>query len=152
MIKMLSQFPSEPLGWVLLIVAMLILSLANWLAVWGIESKTLARKKKGACVLVGVLGVLMFLIVLWLWSIIAGAMGGWVTLEFLNPPEPWPNAQYILVLGPIIVFLIYVLMVHGIIGPTWKNSTWISLLSLLILSLFLAFTPYMGEVLNFGIF
>jgi hypothetical protein len=139
---MLNQIPTEPIGIVLLIIAIVLLFVFNWLAVRLIESKELARRKKGACFLVALIGVFMFIIVLWLWGYINGVP---VLIAAIN----WPNMQPILALGPMIVFLLYILLVHGLIGAEWKKSVWIALLALLLLATFLAFTPYAAQYLHF---
>ena len=140
---MILQFPTDAVGIVLLIVAIVLLFIFNYLAVRWIESKDLARRKKGACFFVALLGVLMFIVVLWVWGLIFGPLDGWVS----NPH--WPNAQPLLALGPMIVFLLYILIVHWLIGADWKKSIWIGILALLLLASFLAFTPYAAQYITF---
>ena len=139
---MLDQFPTGAIGIVFLILSIVILFIFNWLAVRLIESKELARKKKGACFLVALIGVFMFIIVLWAWGL---AFGFPPLISAIN----WPNSQPLLALGPMVVFLLYILLVHGLIGAEWKKSVWISILALLLLATFLAFTPLAADYLHF---
>jgi hypothetical protein len=132
---------------VFLIIGVLLLFLANYLATWGIESKTLAKRKKVQCFFVALIGLLMFIIVIQGWNYITGLMG-----PIITDPFSWPDTNYLQILGPIIVFLIYIVLVHWLIDVSWKNCVWISLLAILLLALFLAFTPYLGEFMTFGIF
>jgi len=138
---MLYQFPTDAIGIVMLILAIIILFVFNYFAVRWIESKELARKKKGACFFVALLGVLMFIIVLWAWGAICGVVNDWI--------NGWPNNQPLLALGPMFVFLLYICIVHWLIGGDWKKSTQISILALLLLALFLAFVPYAAQYLHF---
>ena len=145
---MLYQFPTDALGIVFLILSIVILFVFNWLAVRLIESKELARKKKGACFLVALIGVLMFIIVLWVWGAIFGAIPSFpINIGSLH--TVYPNPQPLLALGPMIVFLLYILLVHGLIGAEWKKSVWIGFLALLLLATFLAFTPFAADYLRF---
>lgn len=144
---MLNQFPSDAVGIALLIVAMLLLAIFNFLAVRWVESKQLAQKKKVACFFLGVLGVLMFLLVLHVWSWFAGLFNGWIHEGSFH----WPNPSPLVALGPIMVFLLYILLTRWLIEANWKNCVLISLLALLLLSLFLTFIPYAADALNFGI-
>lgn len=132
---------------VFLIIAILLLFLANYLATWGIESKTLAKRKKVQCFLVALIGLFMFIVVIGVWGMLTGYIDGWVT-----GPLHWPNSSYLSIIGPIVVFLIYIILVNWLIDVSWKNCVWISLLALLLLALFLTFTPYIGDFLTFGIF
>jgi len=140
---MLNQFPTTAVGIVFLILAILLLFLFNWVAVLLIDSKETARKKKGACFLTALIGVLMFILVLWVWGKVFGA------IPVLIPAMQWPDSQPLLALGPMIVFLLYILLVHGLIGSEWKKAVWISILALLLLAVFLAFTPYVAQYLTF---
>ena len=132
---------------VFLIIGVLLLFLANYLATWRIESKTLAKRKKVQCFFVALMGLLMFIIVIQGWNYITSLMG-----PIITDPFSWPDTGYLQILGPIIVFLIYIVLVHWLIDVSWKNCVWISLLAILLLALFLAFTPYLGEFMTFGIF
>ncbi|MFX0100355.1 MAG: hypothetical protein ACFFCS_12305 [Candidatus Hodarchaeota archaeon] len=143
---MILQSMQDILSIVFLIIAILLLFLANYLATWGIESKTLAKRKKGQCFFVALIGLFMFIIVYQGWLYIISFIP-----ELISNPR-WPNTTYLPILGPIIVFLIYIVLVHWLIDVSWKNCVWISLLALLLLALFLTFTPYIGDFLNFGIF
>lgn len=142
---MLYQIPTTAVGIVLLIIAIVLLFIFNWLAVRLIESRELARRKKGMCFLVALIGVFMFIIVIWLWSLAFGSIPPLINTQELI----WPNMQPILALGPMIVFLLYILLVHGLIGAEWKKSVWIGFLALLLLATFLAFTPFAAQYLTF---
>nr|MDO8116015.1 hypothetical protein [Candidatus Sigynarchaeota archaeon] len=100
---MLLQFPTDAVGIVLLLIAIVLLFIFNYLAVRWIESKELARRKKGACFFVALLGVLMFIVVLWVWGDIFRPIDGWLSIGSTR----WPNVQPLLALGPMIVFLLY---------------------------------------------
>ena len=141
-------FPTSAVGIVLLIIAVVLLFFFNWLAVRLIESKELARRKKGACFLVALIGVLMFIVVLWVWGAVFGAIPS-VHIDIGDLHSIYPNVQPILALGPMIVFLLYILLVHGLIGAEWKKSVWIGFLALLLLATFLAFTPFAADYLSF---
>lgn len=140
---MLFQFPTDAAGIVFLIIAIVLLFLFNYLAVRWIESKEMARRKKGACFFVGLLGVLLFIFFLMIWNLAFGAFNNWI------PEIHWPNPQPLLALGPMFVFLIYIALVHGIIGTDWGKSIKIAMLSMFLLAAFLAFTPYAAEYINF---
>jgi hypothetical protein len=142
-VSMLLQFPTDAAGIVFLVLAIVLLFVFNYLAVRWIESKEMARRKKGACFFAGLLGVLMFIFVLMGWNAVFGVVNNWI------PEIQWPNAQPLLALGPMIVFLIYIAIVHGLIGTDWKKSISISILSMLLLAAFLAFTPYAAQYLQF---
>ncbi len=143
---MLVQIPTDAIGIIFLILAILLLWAFNFLSVRWVESKLLAQRKKTQTFIVALLGVLEFLVILWIWGAITGIFSNWI------PSIPWPNPQYLLILGPIIVFLVYIVLVHWLIEANWKNSTIISLVALLLLAFFLTMVPYVGEYLNFGIF
>ncbi|MHA1680628.1 MAG: hypothetical protein ACTSUE_06440 [Promethearchaeota archaeon] len=144
---MLNQLPTDPVGIVLLIVAIVLLFLFNYLAVRGVESKTLASKKKMQCFFVAVLGVLAFLIIIWIWGVLGSAVNGWISESGFS----WPNGTYLSFLGPIFAFLAYIVLVHWLIDVSWKNCVIIGILALLLLALFLTFTPFVGDYLNFAI-
>jgi hypothetical protein len=141
---MLLQDFSSAAGIVFLIIAVVLLFLFNYLAVRWIESKEMARRKRGACFLAGLLGVFLFIFFIMAW--------GWLfttivptVVDAIN----WPDASPIIALGPMIVFLIYIALIHGLIGTDWKKSIWISILSIFLLAVFLAFTPYAAQYVQF---
>ncbi|MHA1749978.1 MAG: hypothetical protein ACTSYF_15205 [Promethearchaeota archaeon] len=145
---MIQQIPTDLIGILFLILAAILLFVFNYLSVRWIESKQLAKKKKTQCFFTALVGLLIFLVGLWIWNAVFGSFNNWLTIEGYS----WPNGQFLLVLGPIIVFLLYIVLVHSWIDATWKNSVFISLLSMFLLALFLTFIPFVGDYLNFGIF
>jgi hypothetical protein len=140
---MLLQDFSSAAGIVFIIIAIVLLFLFNYLAVRWIESKEMARRKRGACFFAGVLGVLLFIFFIMVWNAVFGYCSNWI------PEINWPNPQPLIALGPMIVFLIYIALIHGLIGTDWKKSIWISILAMLLLAAFLAFTPYAAQYIMF---
>jgi hypothetical protein len=141
---MLLQDFSSPTGIVFIIIAIILLFLFNYLAVRWIESKEMARRKKGACFFAGLLGVLLFIFFIMAW----GALFG-IIVPTLIPAISWPSAQPLIALGPMLVFLIYIALIHGLIGTDWKKSIKIGILSMFLLAAFLAFTPYAAQYIQF---
>ncbi len=139
---MLLQSFSDAAGIVFLILAIVLLFIFNYLAVRWIESKEMARRKKGMCFVAALLGVLLFIFFLMAWNAIFGVFSNWI------PEIHWPNPQPLIALGPMIVFLIYIALIHGLIGTDWRKSIWISILAMLLLAAFLAFTPFAADYIR----
>lgn len=141
---MLFQDFSDPVGIVFIAIAIALLFVFNYLAVRWIESKEMARRKKGACFFAGLLGVLLFIFFIMVWGMVFSTIVPTIAAEI-----QWPNAAPLIALGPMLVFLIYIALIHGLIGTDWKKSIWISILSMFLLAAFLAFTPYAAQYIQF---
>jgi hypothetical protein len=141
---MLLQDLTSATGIVFIIIAIVLLFLFNFLAVRWIESKEMARRKKGACFFAGLLGVLLFIFFIRLWGMIFSTI-----VPTIIPEINWPDAAPLIALGPMLVFLIYIALIHGLIGTDWNKSIKISILSMFLLAAFLAFTPYAAQYIMF---
>ena len=123
---------------------MVLLIIFVFLAIWAVGSKPQAKKKKAGIVILGILGVLLYIFVSAGWDAAIGSFSGKVA--------GWPYGQYLTSLGPIITFLLFIVLTRWLIDIDWKKSVGVALVSLLFLALFLTFVPYVGQYLNYGIF
>jgi uncharacterized membrane protein len=122
-----------------LILAMVLLIIFVFLAVWAVGSKLQAKKRKAGIIFLGILGVLLYIFVTAGWNALIGTFSGKI--------DGWPYGTYLENLGPIFIFVIFIVLTRWLVDVDWVKSVDVALLSLLFLALFLTFVPYVGQYL-----
>ncbi|MHA1820816.1 MAG: hypothetical protein ACTSU2_00870 [Promethearchaeota archaeon] len=121
-----------------LIISTIIFGLLLYLTVLLLTSKTKAKDKLLMIFIVAILAV-------WIIPLIGGAITG-VLVAIGNIFSFIPHTTNQMgQLGPIIIFLIMLIVVKYLIDTTWDRAVWISLISLFFLYLMFSIIPYIGE-------
>ena len=146
---MLFQGSADAVFIVALIIAIVIMTIFLYLAVWAIETKHKASDKKLMILLTAFLAVFILPIIAGAIGQVLGAIGG--LLADLRTAI-YPSGQnYLVTLVPIIYFLMLFVCVKYLIDVKWESSVWISLLSLFLLYILLTLVPEIARYANLGI-
>ncbi len=146
---MLFQANADVIFIVALIIAIVIMTIFIYLAVWAIETKHKASDKKLMILLAAFLAVFLLPIIAGAIGQVLGALGG--ILADLRTAI-YPSGQnYLTSLIPIIYFLMLFVCIKYLIDCKWESSVWISLLSLFLLYILLTLVPEIARFANLGI-
>ena len=126
---------------VLLIVSTIIFGLILYLTIWGVASKTKAKDK-----------VLMIFIVAAIAVWLIPVVGGYITGILVSIGDLFsfiPNTtNHMGTFGPIILFLLLLIVVKLLLDMGWDRATWITLISLFLLFLLFSIIPYIGSYMT----
>ncbi|MFX1424916.1 MAG: hypothetical protein ACFFBE_00565 [Promethearchaeota archaeon] len=126
---------AEPFVFVLwLILATIIVALIIFIVVILLESKTKATDKKFMIIILAFLIVLVLPIVVNAITAVLAAIG-----DALASIRDTPN--YLILLGPVIGFLLLLLLTKYLIDIPWDKAVWISLLILFLLYILFTIIP-----------
>lgn len=117
-----------------LVLATIIVALIIFIVVILLESKTKAADKKFMIIILAFLIVLVLPIVVNAITAVLAAIGG-----ALAAIRDTPN--YLLLLGPVIGFLLLLLLTKYLIDIPWDKAVWISLLILFLLYILFTIIP-----------
>ena len=141
---MLLQAGEIVLTIVFILITTVVLWLMLWLATRLIVSKDFASRKK-----------LLLLLTALIMVVIVPIVSGFIMRVVELPGELMVlirsllgggGQNYMGRLGPIIVFLIFIVVLKFIVGLEWNNTTWIALIGIFFLYLFYSLLPEMDFI------
>ena len=139
----------DPLFFILwLILATVIVFLIMYLAVMLIVSKTKASDKKFLILLLAFISVLVLPIIvnaiMYVLNLIGGGLAG------LRSLIDGGGVNFLALFAPIIFFLLLLALTKFLIGISWENALWVSLLTLFILYVIYSLIPELYNFIQFG--
>lgn len=144
---MLFQF-DNPLFWLGLILGIIVVTLIMYIAVLAVVSKTKASDKKFMILLLAAIGVLVIPIVVNAIMYVLNIIGsGIAAIRTAISPS---GVNFLANFGPIIFFLLLLVLTKFILDVTWEHALWISLLTLFILYIIYSLVPELYQLVPFG--
>ncbi|MFX1496871.1 MAG: hypothetical protein ACFFBH_05065 [Promethearchaeota archaeon] len=144
---MLFQYDS-PLFWIGLILGIVVVTLILYIAVLVVVSKTKASDKKFMILLLAVIGVLVLPIIVRAIMLVLNFIGqGLADIRTAISPS---GVNFLSNFGPIIFFLLLLVLTKFILDVTWEHALWISLLTLFILYIIYSLVPELYQLVPFG--
>ena len=144
---MLFQF-DNPLFWLGLILGTIVVALIMYIAVLVVVSKTKASDKKFLILLLAFIGVLVIPIVVNAIMYVLNIIGnGIAAIRTAISPS---GVNFLSNFGPIIFFLLLLVITKFLLDVTWEHALWISLLTLFILYIIYSLVPELYQLVPFG--
>ncbi|MFW9771463.1 MAG: hypothetical protein ACFFFB_00575 [Candidatus Heimdallarchaeota archaeon] len=144
---MLFQF-DNPLFWLGLILGTIVVALIMYIAVLVVVSKTKASDKKFLILLLAFIGVLVIPIVVNAIMYVLNIIGNGIA-AIRTAIAPF-GVNYLQNFGPIIFFLLLLVITKFLLDVTWEHALWISLLTLFILYIIYSLVPELYQLVQFG--
>lgn len=131
-----------------LILGTIVVALIMYIAVLVVVSKTKASDKKFLILLLAFLGVLVIPIVVNAIMYVLNIIGnGIASIRTAISPS---GQNFLSNFGPIIFFLLLLVLTKFLLDVTWEHSLWISLLTLFILYIIYSLVPELYQLVPFG--
>ncbi len=128
-----------------LILATIVVALIMYIAVRVVVSKTKASDKKFLILLLAFIGVLVIPIVVNAIMLVLTTIGDWIA-AIRNAIDPGGGQNFLVNFGPIIFFLLLLVLTKFLLDVTWDHALWISLLTLFILYIIYSIVPELYDL------
>lgn len=131
-----------------LILATIVVALIMYIAVLVVVSKTKASDKKFLILLLAFIGVLVLPIVVNAIMTVLNIIGDGIAA--IRNAIDGGGRNFLVNFGPIIFFLLLLVLTKFLLDVTWDHALWISLLTLFILYIIYSIVPELYTLVPFG--
>ncbi|MFX1586852.1 MAG: hypothetical protein ACFFC1_01750 [Promethearchaeota archaeon] len=131
-----------------LILATIVVALILYIAVLVVVSKTKASDKKFLILLLAFIGVLVLPIVVNAIMTVLNIIGDGIAA--IRDAIDGGGQNFLTNFGPIIFFLLLLVLTKFLLDVTWDHALWISLLTLFILYIIYSIVPELYQLVPFG--
>ena len=132
-----------------LILGTIVVALILFISVLVVVSKTKASDKKFLILLLAFIGVLVIPIIVNAIMYVLIIIGDGIA-AIRNAIDPGGGQNFLVNFGPIIFFLLLLILTKFLLDVTWDQSLWISLLTLFILYIIYSLVPELYNLVQFG--
>ncbi len=132
-----------------LILGTIVVALIMFIAVLVVVSKTKASDKKFLILLLAFIGVLVIPIIVNAIMYVLIIIGDGIA-AIRNAIDPGGGQNFLVNFGPIIFFLLLLVLTKFLLDVSWDHSLWISLLTLFILYIIYSLVPELYNLVQFG--
>ena len=132
-----------------LILGTIVVALIMYISVLVVVSKTKASDKKFLILLLAFIGVLVIPIIVNAIMYVLIIIGDGIA-AIRNAIDPGGGQNFLVNFGPIIFFLLLLVLTKFLLDVTWDHSLWISLLTLFILYIIYSLVPELYNLVQFG--